>query len=102
MRAAAGVPHPLGRTLHKITLYLILLDLLLLLGYGLRSAEQELAGFVVLSLLMLVYQCLLGRLLFLQARRSNDGYLVYPVVMAGLIFAVLLFRSALSVPGMAS
>lgn len=54
-----------------------------------------LGHFSLVSLLLLVYQWLLVRLLCLHARRSSDGYLVYPVVVACLVLALLLMRAAL-------
>lgn len=95
MRMAINGSPPLGRALHKVTLYLILLNLLLLLGYGMHSTEWQLARFVAVTLLLLAYQWLLVQLLYLQARRSSDGYLIYPVVASNLLLALLLMRAAL-------
>ena len=95
MRGATAEYAPLGRVLHKVILYLILLNGALLFGYGVGSPEWALAKFSVISLLLLIYQWLLVRLLQLQAKRSSDGYLVYPVVVAGLLLGVLLIRAAL-------
>lgn len=95
MRATANGYSSLGRVLHKVTLYLILLNGLLLLGYGLYSTEWQLIKFVTVTLLLLSYQWLLQQLLRLQARRSTDGYLVYPVVLMSLLLALLLIRATL-------
>ena len=95
MRTATTEHAVLGRILHKMTLYLILLNGLLLLGYGWGSNEWPLAKFATISVLLLSYQWLLVRLLQLQARRDNDGYLVYPVVVSGLLLGALLIRGSL-------
>lgn len=98
MRESTQKYSVLGLFLYKITLYLILLNGVLLFGYGLTSHEWPLVKFGGVSLLLLAYQWLLVRLLHLQARRSSDGYLVYPVVCAGLLLAVLLIRATLIAP----
>lgn len=94
MRHPQGRCSRLGRQLHKLTLYLIVLQPLLLAGYALRASWLGLGEFALVSLLLLGYQWVMGRLLFLQARRSNDGYLIYPVVGAALLLAVLLMPAA--------
>ncbi|MGO5000400.1 hypothetical protein [Oceanisphaera sp. W20_SRM_FM3] len=98
MRKSTQECSVLGLFLHKVTLYLILLNGGLLFGYGFSSHEWPLAKFGMVSLLLLTYQWLLVRLLHLQARRSGDGYLVYPVVGAGLLLALLLMRATLIAP----
>ncbi|MBL1378836.1 hypothetical protein [Zobellella iuensis] len=95
--AANRVDNPgLGRILHKVTLYLILVNLGLLLGYGLQLPALGLGSFVPISLLLVLYQLVITRLMYLEARRSNDGYLIYPVVLAGLILCLLLVGSVLT------
>ncbi|MDP5292368.1 hypothetical protein Q9290_08720 [Oceanimonas sp. CHS3-5] len=96
MRQPQGLRPTLGRQLHKLTLYLIVLQPLLLLLYAWRAPYMRLGEFALASLLLLGYQWAMGRLLFLQARRSNDGYLVYPVVGAALLLALLVMLAALN------
>lgn len=79
----------LGRRLHKLTLYLIVLQPLLLLLYALRARWLELGEFALAGILLLLYHRVLVYLLYRQAKRSSDGYLVYPVVVAAIVLALL-------------
>ncbi|MGP7733817.1 MULTISPECIES: hypothetical protein [Oceanimonas] len=94
-REQVGRPE-LGRRLHKFTLYLIVLQPLLLLLYGTRAKWLTLPEFVLTGCLLLLYSRVLVHLLYRQAKRSNDGYLVYPVVSAAMILALLMIWGALS------
>ncbi|MBW3139396.1 hypothetical protein KUV42_00520 [Ferrimonas balearica] len=43
-----------------------------------------------IALLVVAYNVLLMKLCFIRARRSSDGYLLYPVVFAALVSFALL------------
>lgn len=94
--AAGRVENPmLGRTLHKVTLYLILVNLGLITGFGLKMSALGFCAFMLTGALLVLYQLVITRLMYLEARRSNDGYLIYPVILAGLGLSILLIVSAL-------
>ncbi|OXS14950.1 hypothetical protein CGX12_11750 [Zobellella denitrificans] len=93
---AGRVENPmLGRTLHKVTLYLILVNLGLVAGFGLRMSVLGFCAFMLTGALLVSYQLVITRLMYLEARRSNDGYLIYPVILAGLGLALLLLLSVI-------
>ncbi|MBY6185893.1 hypothetical protein KUV89_04535 [Marinobacter hydrocarbonoclasticus] len=76
--------------LQKFFLYLIVADWLLLAGVALVLDSLTFVHGSAIALLVVAYNVLLMKLCLVRARRASDGYLLYPVVFAGLISFLLL------------
>ncbi|MCL1038712.1 hypothetical protein L2725_14805 [Shewanella corallii] len=64
----------------KVFLYLILLGWLMLIWLTLNLQGMSARYAVISSGLLLVYNLLMVGICFRRARRTDDGYLIYPVV----------------------
>ncbi|MCF3095877.1 hypothetical protein EHZ86_00740 [Aeromonas australiensis] len=83
----------LGKAIQKFLLYLILANFILMGLYIVYA--QDLAFFpnMLLTTLLIIYNLLLCRLVARRARRSKDGYIIYPVIWVSIVLcAVVLLR----------
>ena len=64
----------------KVFLYLILLGWLMLIWLALNLQEMSTRYAVISCCLLLFYNLLMVGICFRRARRTDDGYLIYPVV----------------------
>lgn len=80
-----------GKWVHKLVLYLILVNFLLLYLFFEGMGHYTLAEGGIISCLLLSYNVLLGRMVSRRARRNDDGYIVYPVFFSNVILGFLLF-----------
>ena len=61
------------------------------------APELTFATNILLTSLLIVYNLLLCQLVSLRARRSKDGYIIYPVICVSILLcAVVLFRFIIS------
>ncbi len=72
--------------LQKLLLYLILLNFWLLYLYVAHFVWLPLTHALLVSLLCIGYNLLLCHLAVHRARRSTDGYIIYPVLLSALMF----------------
>ena len=72
--------------LQKLLLYLILLNFWLLYLYVAHFVRLPLTLALLVSLLCIGYNLLLCHLAVHRARRSTDGYIIYPVLISALMF----------------
>ncbi len=71
--------------LQKLFLYLILIDWFVLTYLGTQINTMNFAYGAFVSLLLGSFNLLLVGLCFKRARRTEDGYLLYPVVFGALL-----------------
>ncbi|MGI2258633.1 hypothetical protein [Shewanella sp. GXUN23E] len=64
----------------KVFLYLILLGWLMLIWLALNIHSMSSRYGIISSLLLLLFNLLLVAICYRRARRTDDGYLIYPVV----------------------
>lgn len=80
-----------GRTLHKFVLYLILLNFLLIGLHAFWSGTLSMQGQWAVSLLLVMYNVLLMRLIKRKAINRHDSYLIYPVISGAIMLSISLF-----------
>ena len=77
--------------LQKLFLYLILVDWFVLLYLITQISGITLGHGAFVSVLLSAFNVLLVGLCFKRARRSGDGYLLYPVIFGAIISFLLVF-----------
>ncbi|GIU04226.1 hypothetical protein C9I43_14340 [Shewanella morhuae] len=79
--------------LQKVFLYLILLNLLLLTVVSININTLRFSHGVIVLIMMFIYNYFLVHLCYIRAARSQDAYLIYPVVIGALssFFLVVYF-----------
>ncbi|ATY82720.1 hypothetical protein CVS42_18855 [Aeromonas veronii] len=86
-----------GKAIQKFLLYLILANFILMGLYIGYAQELAFATNILLTSLLIIYNLLLCQLVSLRARRSKDGYIIYPVICVSILLcAVVLFRFIIS------
>ncbi|MGI2066177.1 hypothetical protein [Shewanella sp. MF08487] len=90
---AASVNRNGSDKLQKVFLYLILLNLLLLAVISLNMNTLRFSNGVIILMMMFTYNYFLAQLCYIRAARSQDAYLIYPVVIGALssFFLVVYF-----------
>ncbi len=86
-----------GKAIQKFLLYLILANFILMGLYIAFAHELTFAVNILLTTLLIIYNLLLCHLVSLRARRSKDGYIIYPVICVSILLCtVVLFRFIIS------
>ncbi|WKE66549.1 hypothetical protein PVT67_04675 [Gallaecimonas kandeliae] len=77
----------------KLVLYLILANLLLVTGYALMASRLGTVAALAVPLLLVCYNLLLSQLVIRRSRRTDDTYILYPVVISILVLAFAMLRA---------
>ncbi|WP_144212004.1 hypothetical protein [Shewanella donghaensis] len=78
--------------LQKLFLYLILLEWFLLIYTTTTISRMTFRQGMMTLVLLLGFNLILGKLCTKRAKRSTDGYIIYPVICGGLLsFLLMLF-----------
>jgi hypothetical protein len=86
-----------GKRLQKFFLYLIIANFILVGLYIRYAHEMAFTINILLTCLLIIYNLLLCQLVSRRARRSQDAYIIYPVVCVSILLcAVVLFRFIIS------
>ncbi|WP_318512980.1 hypothetical protein [Photobacterium leiognathi] len=71
--------------LQKTFLWLIIIDYLLLPFFLYQLSSLDLKTGTMISLLLILYNGLLAGFCFHRANRTDDGYIIYPIISAILL-----------------
>lgn len=73
-------------------LYLILINYVLLFLSFRHSAGITLISGCLLSLFLILYNILLGKLVLRLTRRSTDGYILYPLIFSYFLLSAFILK----------
>ena len=76
--------------LQKVFLYLILLEWFLLIYTTTTISRMTFRQGLLTLALLLGFNLILGKLCTIRAKRTTDGYIIYPVICGGLLSFLLL------------
>jgi hypothetical protein len=75
--------------LQKFFLYLILLDWVLLIITALEMQSLSFGYGAIISVMLFIYSLFLTNLCRIRARRANDAYMIYPVIIGAIVSFLL-------------
>jgi len=76
--------------LQKLFLYLIIFDWIALLYLASELTTLSFRQGVSTSIMLATFNCILFNICLKRTRRSNDSYLIYPVIAAALLSFILI------------
>ncbi len=80
------------RWLHKLMLYMILADYVLIFMCFNGLSGVNLSGGILMTAFLILYNVLLVKIVLRFTRRNNDSYIIYPVIGCCFLLAVFIFR----------
>ena len=90
--SAIDVVNNQHRLIHKSMLYLIIIDYVLLFLCFRYGSDINLFAGCLLSLFLIAYNILLGKIVLRLTRRSTDGYILYPVIFCYFLLSAFILK----------